>query len=452
MVDADMMDTEPNTAPCPGSVYDAFATAVLAHDRAVVDRLKAVLDLNPDSSRAWAAKAILTVMLARSELLPAAREAAATARRCRDCNGDDAAYVKAAEVLVIGNWSGAVSVLERLLERSPNDSLAAKLSHGLQFMLGDATGMLHSISMVMNRLEPDHPHAGFLFGCQAFALEENHRFAEAERIGRVALERTPQDAWGMHAVSHVYEMTGRAATGIAWIDAHPEAVWNCNNFRFHLFWHKALFLLDVGDVTGALECYDHFVRAERTDDFRDIANATSFLKRIELLGKSAGSRWEELADICVRRIEDRTLVFADLHYGMALAGAGRVEPALALAKSLQTLPAQSEPQTVLAKRVGARAAGAIIDHARGRYSQAAEKLHSVQPHLQLLGGSNAQRDIFEQIMLDAMVRSNHPEAPARLASRLARRHGNNAFASALLSRHGRAGHQIKPRITRGVLA
>lgn len=423
---------------CTHAAFEALTGAVLAHDERVAGHLNALIGLDPEHVRGWAVKAVFLMTLARSELIPAARDAAARARACLGHDPDERDYVLAAESLVAGDWHGAIALFDHLLERNPRDSMAAKLSHALRFMLGDAEGMLRSIEQVITRSGPDHRHAGFLLGCKAFALEECHRFEEAERTGRAAIEREPSDAWGMHAVSHVFEMTGRAADGLDWIERHPRAVWGCNNFRYHLLWHQALFRLDLGDTAGAVDLYDHFIRADRTDDFRDIANGASLLKRLELAGVDVQHRWEEMAVLCATRIEDRSLVFADLHYVMALAGAGRKGAARALAESLSGVPARSAQQGALAQSIGAGAAQAIIDHANGNYAAAADALLGLRPRMQAIGGSHAQRDIFEQVLLDSLVRCGHPQAKVLLRARLIGRGGNNGFAEALLRRQ--AGH------------
>ncbi|MBL8590314.1 MAG: tetratricopeptide repeat protein [Methylobacteriaceae bacterium] len=432
--------TAPAPSPAPAGAVDracaALRRAVLAHDRALPERLAALLAADPAHVRGWALKAIFAMTLARAELLPAATQAAETARaglRSGAGRPGDAAYVRAAEHLTRGDWTAAIAALDSAIDRDGADSLAVKLAHSLRFMLGDAEGMARSIDGALTRIDAAHPDFGFLLGCRAFALEETFRFGEAERSGRAALEREPTDAWGLHAVSHVHEMTGRAGEGLAWIAAHPAAVESCNNFRFHLSWHEALFRLELDDAAGALSLYDGAIRAERSDDFRDIANAASLLRRLELAGLAVGDRWEELGDLCARRVADRSLVFADLHYVMALAGAGRIDSAETLARSLAAAPARSLEQT-RRSRIGASLAAALIDHEQGRFAACAETMLSLRPEWPRLGGSHAQRDIFEQVMLDAMVRAGHPQARALLLTRLARRGGRNAFARLSLDR------------------
>ena len=79
---------------------------------------------------------------------------------------------------------------------------------------------------------------------------------------------------------------------------------------------------------AALALYDAEIRAEKTDDYRDISNAASLLSRLELEGVDVGDRWEELAVLAEKRTEDGCLAFADLHYMLALCG-GRRDTAVA---------------------------------------------------------------------------------------------------------------------------
>ena len=213
--------------------------------------------------------------------------------------------------------------------------------------------MRESIDRVVSRAGLDHPHLGYLLGCLAFALEETGAYREAERLGERALERSPRDAWGLYAILHAHEMTGRPKQGAEFLDAHVGSFAHCNNFGYHLFWHQALFRIELGDLDGALRLYDDRVRCGKTDDFRDIANAVSLLARLELAGVDVGCRWDELGDLAGRRIEDRSLVFASLHYALALISAGCGDHARRLAAGLHEGAAPGDQQA-LAREIGAR--------------------------------------------------------------------------------------------------
>ncbi len=227
--------------------------------------------------------------------------------------------------------------LEAILVDHPRDALALKLSHGLRFMLGDQRAMLESLQRHGAAFDDEHPFAAFIRGCHAFALEEQGHYDAAERLGRQAVALNPRDAWGRHAVAHVLEMTGRAEEGIGWL-ADGRSFAHANNLRFHIVWHLALFRLERRETAEVLRLYDEEIRAEPTDDYRDIANGASLLARLELADIPVGSRWEELAAKAEARIEDRRLVFADLHYLLALIGAGRTDGARTLADDLVLSP------------------------------------------------------------------------------------------------------------------
>jgi tetratricopeptide (TPR) repeat protein len=413
--------------------WNDVVVGALSHAKTTPSALGALLEADPDNTLALSSKSLFLVMLARSEMLAAARDAAAKAADSfahRGGTAREGRYVAAALLASQGHWWKAIAELEAVLEDEPEDSLAAKVTHGLRFMLGDRRGLQKSIENVINSVGRDHPHIGYLMGCHAFALEENGDYKAAESTGRIAVARAPKDAWGLHAVSHVFEMTGRAQEGVEWLAGREGSYAHCNNFGYHVFWHMALFRLELGDAAGALALYDEKIRSERTDDFRDMANAASLLARIELDGVNVGARWDELADIAERRIADQALVFADLHYLLALLGAGK--PA-----SVETLIAQFEApgegrlsdQASPARQAGALTGRGLMAFRDKRYGEAARDLVAARKHWQSIGGSHAQRDVFEQFALEALIRCGDTRQAETLLSERQRHRGTNLFAA-----------------------
>jgi hypothetical protein len=64
------------------------------------------------------------------------------------------------------------------------------------------------------------------------------------------------------------------------------------------------------------------------------------------------------------------------------------------------------PETAAVWReVALPAAHGLMAHARGDHANAVRHLGSALPRMLEVGGSHAQRDLFEQIHLDALVRS-----------------------------------------------
>ncbi|MDR6873023.1 tetratricopeptide (TPR) repeat protein [Bosea sp. BE125] len=411
--------------------------ALLAHAAATPEHLARTLEADPGFALAHAAKGLMLLSLARPELLGAARDCLAkaqTAMTQRPVTRRERMVTEALALWLAEAPRQAAQRLEAILESHPLDVLALKLSHGLRFMLGDQAEMLASLRRVAPGFADSHPLSGYVHGCYAFALEEQGFYAEAERTGRRAVALSPRDAWGRHAVAHVLEMTGRSEEGVAWLgDSRNWA--HANNLRFHIVWHLALFRLERGETAEVLRLYDEDIRGEQTDDYRDIANGASLLARLDYAGVDVGSRWEELAAKAESRVHDGRLVFADLHYALALLGAGQHDAAETIARGLvedcQTHPSGERRE---AARNGALAAFGLIAFHEGDYAEASRLLGSARSGLVAIGGSHAQRDLFEQAHIESLIRSgNHDRANHILSERLARRGGWNLYASRRLT-------------------
>ena len=147
------------------------------------------------------------------------------------------------------------------------------------------------------------------------------------------------DLWAIHAVSHVLEMQGRLQEGVDWLK-QPFGAWaDRNPFRQHLWWHTALFPLELGQYDRVLEFYDREIRAEPSEFYLDIQNAASMLFRLEWCGVDVGQRWRELAEIAEKHIDDHVLAFTDVHFMLALCREGRLAQAERLLSSFRAFAA-----------------------------------------------------------------------------------------------------------------
>ena len=393
--------------------WNRVVLGVLSHAASTGPDLAALLHKTPDFALGQAVRGLSSLMLARAEMVVVAQEALAAAHASQPDTPREAAFVAALADWLAGSATRAAARIEAVLAAHPRDALAMKMVHGILFMMGRPVEMRRSVEAALPAWG-DHPARGYLLGCHAFTLEETGHYAAAERTGREGVDLAPDDAWGLHAVAHVHDMTGRAQDGLAWLTGR-EASWaHCNNFRFHVWWHRALMHLDLGQYDAALALYDADIRAERTDDFRDIANAASLLSRLELDGVNVGDRWEELADLSETRATDGCLAFADLHYLLALCGGARDDAAAGLiARMASTRPEGSEARRIIA-HPGLHMARGVRAFAAGEYSVAWLHLREARADAQSLGGSNAQRDVFARITIEAALRGGCLDAAESL--------------------------------------
>lgn len=377
------------------AAYEAAVESVAAHRSGAAEALGEALRLEPNMIGAHALKGFGAVLLARAETFPAARAALALARKAalQGATAGEQALVAALGEAAEGRLLAASDILDRRLADEPRDFVAIKLAHGLRFMAGDEPGMLAATSLVMDAWTPDMPGYGFLLGCHAFGLEEAGDLAAAERVGLRAVEHEPADAWGLHAVSHVYEMDGRLRSGVALLDQARPMWLKCHNFAFHMGWHLALFHLGDGRPELALEIYDADVRPTATDDFRDIANAVSLLWRMRQEGVAVGMRWDELELLARKRATDTTLVFASLHHLLTLLATGDRLGAKELCAAIERRAREGGcDQSQVAASVGHELAQALLNV--GEMAAARADLARLAMDLPRIGGSHAQRDVF----------------------------------------------------------
>lgn len=429
--------------PVALDAWNAMICAFLAHGNQTPTHLGTVLEQAPDFAMGHAARGLFSMMMGRAELVQTARDADTCARsalqQCKLCKRETH-WVLALSAWLDGYPTKAIALLEAVLSENPADTLTAKVSHAIRFILGDGQGMRRSVERVLPAHDADHPCRGYLLGCHAFTLEETGEYDRAEATGRAGLQLAPDDAWGLHAVTHVFDMTARPDLGINLIETHTGAWDHCNNFRYHVWWHKALLHMDRGEKDLALGLYDAKIRADKTDDYRDISNATSLLVRLELEGVDVGPRWEELADLAEARIDDGCVVFADLHYMLALTGANRPEAQAAMKERFARDAAKQGEMQERYADPGVAALMGLNAFAEGRYDAAFQNLASARPRMQTIGGSHAQRDVFERITIDAGLRAGRYDVTETiLQDRIARRAGNSdLFATTRLEELHRA--------------
>lgn len=376
----------------------AFENAVFglaAHRPNTGTAIQSTLDADPNHVASHALKGFANLILARSELDQHATKALVDAQAALVVKGggtgDERNLVNALEAAVKGSFSRAADILDDGFEDGPGTFLPFKISQALRFMLGDARGMLQASSRAVARLDAGTMARGFILGCHAFSLEEHGRYAEALAAGQLGVALQPDDSWGLHAVSHVFEMRGDTEEGIGWLEANRKAWSRCNNFSFHMAWHLGLLHLERGDHDRVLQIYDDEVRPQQTDDFRDMANAVSLLWRMEQSGVHVGDRWTELAEIAHRRKADTTLIFAALHNLAAMVAVGDRDGALELVSHIEAKALGRDDQGCIAAEIGVPMARVLT----GLHAPAdRQMLERMVANLPKIGGSNAQRDFF----------------------------------------------------------
>lgn len=339
--------------------------------------------------------------------LKAAKKYQATA------NEREQIYVSAIEAWAISDIEQAIAYHEAIAEKFPRDIASVQRAQYHYFYLGNQEGLLRIAEKVLAANNENH----YLHGMLAFSLEQCHRLQEAEEVGRRAVEMNRHDPWAHHAVAHVMEMQGRFDEGIAWMESLADTWENCNSMLYtHNWWHVALYYLEKEEIQKVLNLYDTYVwgRAWK-DSSKDQVGAISLLLRLELRGIDVGERWEELGAYLTARIHEHALPFQDLHYIYALARAAKTELVNEMLFSMQAYARRTLPYLQkIWLEVAIPAARGMVAHARGDWERAISELRPTLSGLHKIGGSHAQRDLFEQVYLDAWLRAEQNHAALRI--------------------------------------
>src|SRR5712671_5489412 len=338
-------------------------------------------------------------------------------------NEREQAHLAALSQVVQGARAAAVAVLERHLMQYPFDIVAhqaAALSDGF-------LGRFHRIRDRSARALPlwpkDMPGYGSLLAFHAFGAEEAGDYRRAEDESREAAELEPLSFWPHHTVAHVMEMTGRPEDGLGWMAAR-EALWSMPEHmnQVHIWWHKALFHLELGQYDAALALYDGPMRATQRPVALSLTNASALLWRLDTLGYDIAERWRELAALWQDHADGKCLVFGDIHAAMAELRSGQealVERRLA---AMRETAASGVEAAALYRTVGIPVVEGLAAFHRRAYAEAVESLLPVRFDLWQIGGSHAQRDVVDWTLTEAAVRAGQRDVALSLAyERLATR-------------------------------
>ncbi len=351
-------------------------------------------------------------MFAESRAGPVhARPFIATAlQNCSGASQREQRFVAAVAAWVAGDLAQAIALHEEQARACPRDLVSVKLGQYHLFNRGDGPGMLRLALAAL----PYASEVPYLHGMAAFAWEQCHLLQPAEAAARKALALCHKEPWAQHALAHVMLTQGRLHEGLHFMrEASPGWV-GLNSFMVtHNWWHLALFALELDRGDEVLNLYDEQVWGVVKEYSQDQIGAVSLLARLELAGVDVGARWQDVADHLVPRMHDHVLPFLDLQYLYGLARAGRTEASTLLgsieAHGMGMAPAQTtDPDATEVDDVWLRvclpAGRGLVAHAQGRYAEAVEDLGTALPRLLEIGGSHAQRDLFAQLHLDALMR------------------------------------------------
>lgn len=308
----------------------------------------------------------------------------------------------AVEAFVFRGPAAARPLIREHVESFPTDTLAVPLfvmSHVMSAVPGARD---EALAYVRAHVDPDDWRTGPHL---AMGLQEAREYDRARAIAERALAAEPAAAHAAHVLAHVHYETGEHAAGAAWLDAWM-ATHRIVMYDSHFPWHGALHALAEGDVEGALARYRTGIKTT------SIVDAGSMLWRCAFHASGTRHLADAARESALAVLPAVPFAFPAFFGTFALAAAGDRDGLTDLARrcAADTRPGFADlvapMATALAAFVGADYPGAIT------------VLDELCAEAARVGGSNAQREIVEDTLIEALLRAGDA---ARAGSLLRRR-------------------------------
>lgn len=386
--------------------FDVALGTLMIFNNDPVAEADAAIAIDPGLVMGHVLKGLCCVLGTEKALLPVARDALTAGTDVAGGASDrERAHLSALGAWIDGRLGDAGAMWEAILVDQPGDALAMMAAHQGDFFLGRSSELRDRVARRLPDIDRGSSLEGYYLGMHAFGLEEMGDYVRAEETGQRAVASDPRDAWAIHAVAHVFEMTNRVGDGKQWLSTRSSD-WAPNNFlAVHNWWHLALFHLDEERWNEVLHLYDSRVRESDSTVILDMIDASALLWRLKLHGVDVGDRWQRMAEAWEPRIDDGWYSFNDTHAMMAFAGAGRSDLAHRLLAVMEQSARQPGDNGAMTGAVGLPVAKALLAYAEGRYGDAVQWLAPVKAIAARAGGSHAQRDLLGQTLIAAAEKS-----------------------------------------------
>lgn len=357
--------------------------------------------------------------------VPEARERAADARKLAGgVTGREASHIATIATAIEQGGAPALGLVYEHLREFPRDAFVLSQATGVYGLIGFSGSRNRNAEQIdlLNGVADVYGDDWWFLSALAFAHNELFETETARRLVERSLALEPRNAHGAHTMAHVFYESGDSDGGRAFLDPWLAAYERAAQLHCHLSWHLALFELASGRTDRVMELYAQNISpaASSSNPLGTLADAASLLWRCDLYGGLNGALpWQDARDFAARSFPRQGVTWADVHAALAYAAANDNAALSAVIDGLRERAAAGKlpPGEGVIDLVQGLAA-----FARGEYEDAVRWIEPVADEIIRLGGSHAQREVFEDTLLEAYLRAGrHEQAETMLRARLERR-------------------------------
>ena len=332
--------------------------------------------------------------------------------------------IEAVDLWINGKGRNSIALIKEHLAEFHRDGLLMRLAHRLYMTGCSGAGSPDFPPEYLAMLRQVAPYCmdDWAFLAEyAFAYHETGQLDEAMRLAQLSLDINQTNAVACHSMTHVHFERGDSASGEDFLGSWLRGFDSPATSYVHLSWHLALFELAQGRYQETLDRYEDFIRPSVVAKSMSTLNdSASLMWRLQLYaGTTPDQSWQEVCDIAAPAAKRAGVAFRDAHAALAFAGGGDQER---MEEMINRLTTAAEAGDSFTREVVLPLAKGIDAFSQARYAESVRFMEPVFPQLIRMGGSHAQREVFEDTMLEAYIRAEEFEkAELMLRSRLKQR-------------------------------
>lgn len=404
--------------------YREGVDLLLATWPGAAETLQEAIAADPEFALAYAARARLHAI--RTELVDAkARIATAQEIVARRGTERERSHVDVLSLAINGQSAKALERALAHVDTWPRDILILSLPLGA-FGLLAFSGMANHDQARVDLCECLARHFAtddwWFVTYRGWAHAENGNVAHGRALTQRGYDLRIDNANAAHALSHaMYEAgAGEDAERLIadWLPRYDRT----GILHGHIAWHSALGALERDDPEQALAIYADYIQPSVTAGMpvNVISDTASFLWRLQAYGHTVpAGLWAAAATYSGEYFQKAGFAFADVHMALIAAGVG---DRVAVEERVAALTGLVEAGALAAGPVVPAICRAALAFAEEDYAGCAAMLEPVVGEVARIGGSGAQREMIEDMLLLSLMRSGEAvEARKLLDRRLHRR-------------------------------
>jgi tetratricopeptide (TPR) repeat protein len=411
-------------SPIAAERYREGIALMLSAWPSAAELLGAAVEADPDFALAHAALARLDALAAR-RVEAKTRMALAARLAEQGASERERSHVEALALSISGETQKALAHALEHADRWPRDTVVLGLPLGA-FGLFAFSGMPNHDQARVDLCERHAAHFEaddwWFLTYHGWSLAENGEVARGRGLLERACEIRADNANGIHALLHAMFESGAHREAEALISAWLPGYDRAGLLHGHISWHAALSALERGDAAEAMAIYLGSVQPSisKGAPINVVTDGASLLWRMDAYGHPVGEEhWRELASFALLAFPRPGHAFTDAH--MAMIETSTQDDA-GITRRCEALEDSIEHGAHLAGPVVPALCRAASAFRNRNFAECVTLMSPIVQDVARIGGSGAQREVFEDTLLIALMHSGEVvRAKTLLDHRLHRR-------------------------------